>query len=154
MNFKLSDILIALIFAGLIIGTFLQTQIKNEALINMLLFGLLTLKLLFAKHSFKTSIPFYILLGTMVYINIFELTNIIIFKISPEKSNSGFIDINGERHATMQMNWLWGVFSGLILSPLTIVLYHKKIQRNKILEISLTTIFIVLTAIIYIKKKL
>jgi hypothetical protein len=150
MNYKLSDTLIGLLFAGLIIGTgFMQTQLKNEAQICMLLFGALTLGSLVAKKPFKTSIPFYILLGTMLYINIFILTNYTVNRISPD--DGWFVDNDGERHRVMQMNWIWGVLTGLVLSPLTIVLYHKKIKRNKLLEISLTSIFIILTAIIYTK---
>jgi len=153
MNYKFSDILIGLLFAGLIIGTgFMQIQLKNMPQIYMLLFGLLTLGSLFAKQTFKTSIPFYILLGTMLYINIFILTNLIVNAISPD--DGWFVGTNGERHRVMQMNWIWGVLAGIFLSPLTIFMYHKKIQRNKILEISLTTIFIVLTSIIYIKYEI
>ena len=150
MNYKLSDILIGLLFTGLIIGTgFMQTQLKNEPQIYMLLFGLLTLGSLFAKQPFKTSIPFYLLLGTMLYINIFILTNQIVNIISPD--HGYVVDSNWERHRVMQMNWIWGVLAGIVLAPLTIILYHKKTQRNKALEISFTAIFTILTAIIYIK---
>jgi len=153
MNYKLSDLFVGLIFAGLIIGTgFMQTQLKNEPQIYMLLFGFLTLGCLFAKQPFKTSIPFFILLGSMLYINIFILTTLIVNTFSPD--DGWFIDGNGERHRVMQMNWIWGVLFGLIFSPLTIILYHKKIHRNKVLEIILTTIFIVVTAIIYIKYEI
>jgi hypothetical protein len=153
MNYKLSDILIGLVFTGLIIGTgFMQTQLKNEPQIYMLLFGLLTLGSLFAKQTFKTSIPFYLLLGTMLYINIFILTNQIVNIISPD--HGYVVDSNWERHRVMQMNWIWAVLTGLVLSPLTIILYHKKIQRNKALEISFTTAFIISTAIIYIKHEI
>src|SRR5690554_4452737 len=147
MKYKFYDILTGLFFTGLIIGTgFMQTQLKNEPQIYMLLFGLLTLGSLFAKQPFKTSIPFYILLGTMLYINIFILTNFIVNTISPD--DGWFVDNNGERHRVMQMNWIWGVLVGLVLSPLTIFIYHKIIKRNKVLEVSLTTVFIILTAII------
>ena len=153
MNYKTSDILIGLLFAGLIIGTgFMLTQLKNEPLIYMLLFGLLALGALFAKNTFNTSIPFYILLGTMFHINIFILTNHIVNIISPD--DGWIVDTNGEKHWLMQMNWIWGILVGLVLSPLTIALYHKKVKRNKILEISLTTVFIILTAIIYIKHEI
>ena len=153
MNYKLSDLFVGLIFAGLIFGTgFMQTQLKNEPQINMLLFGFLILGSLFAKQPSKISIPFYILLGLMFYINIFIMTNLIVNKINPD--DGWFDDSNGERHRVMQMNWVWGVLLGFIFSPLTIVLYHKKIHRNKVLEILLTTIFIVVTAIIYIKHKI
>jgi hypothetical protein len=153
MNLKLSDILIGILFVGLIIGTgFMQTQLKNELQIYMLLFGLLTLGSLYAKHPLKTSIPFYILLGIMLYINIFILTNQIVNIIRPD--DGWVIDNDGERHRVMQMNWVWVALAGLVLSPLTIILYHKKIKRSKVLEISLTTIFIILTALIYIKHEI
>ena len=153
MSYKLSDILIGLIFAGLIIGTsYIQTELKNTPQVFMLLFGLFTLSSFFAKQPFKTSIPFYFLLGKLIYINIFQLTNLIVNSINPE--NGWIVDNNCERYRVMQTNWIWGILAGFILSPLTIVLYHKKITRNKVLEISLTTIYIILTAIIYIKHEL
>jgi hypothetical protein len=153
MGIKLNDILIGFIFVGLTIGTgFVQTQLKNEPQIYMLLFGLLTLGSLFATHPFKTSISFYILLGMMLFINIFILTNQIVNIINPD---DGMVKDNiGERNSVMQMNWVWSILAGLVLSPLIIVQYHKKIKRNKILEISLTTIFLILTAIVYIKHEM
>jgi hypothetical protein len=85
----------------------------------------------------------------MLYINIFILTNQIVNIISPD--HGYVVDSNWERHRVMQMNWIWGFLAGIVLAPLTIILYHKKIQRNKALEISFTAIFTILTAIIYIK---
>lgn len=153
MNFKFSDILIGLVFSGLIVGTgFMQTDLKNKPQVYMLLFGLLTLGSLFAKQPLKTSIPFYILLGTMLYINIFILTNLVVNATSPD--DGWVLDSNGTRRRVMQMNWIWAVLAGLVLSPLTIILYHKKTQRNKALEILFTTVFIILSAIIYIKYEI
>jgi len=130
----------------------MQTALKQEPQVYMLLFGLLTLGSLFAKQPFKTSIPFYILLGTMLFINIFILTGLIMDILSPDDGR--FVDTNGEKHHVMQLDWVWGVLAALVLAPLTLMLYHKKIQRNKALEISLTTIFIIVTAIIYIRYEL
>lgn len=151
MNIKLSEILIGLFFAGLIIGTgFMQTQLKNESQIYMMLFGILTLVSLLAEKSLKTPIPFYIFFGILIFTNIFIVTNLIVNLINPYDGWS--VNTNGERVRVMQMNWIWGVLVGLVLSPLTIFLYNKK--RNKMLEISFTTIFIILTVIIYIKYEL
>ena len=153
MIYKLSDILIGLLFVGLIIGTgFMQTQLKNGPQIFMLLFGLFTLGSLFAKQPFKTPIPFYILLGVMLCINIFILTSLIVSTLMPD--NGWVVDNNGERHRVMSMSWMWGVLAGLVISPVVVFLYHRKIQRNKILEISLTTVFIISTAIIYITHEI
>lgn len=153
MSYKLSDILTGLLFAGLIIGTgFMQANLKNGPQVFMLLLGLFTLGSLFAKQPFKTPIPFYILFGVMLYINIFILTNLIVNTLIPD--DGWVVDNNGERYRVMSMNWMWGVLAGLVISPVAIFLYHRKIQRNKVLEISLTAIFIISTSIIYITHEI
>lgn len=88
----------------------------------------------------------------MLYINIFILTNLVVNATSPD--DGWVLDSNGTRRRVMQMNWIWAVLAGLVLSPLTIILYHKKTQRNKALEILFTTVFIILSAIIYIKYEI
>jgi len=130
----------------------MQTELKNKPQVFMLLFGGLTLGSLLLKKPFHTAIPFYVLLGTMLYINVFIITNQLITLMNPDEG--WFIDSNGERQRVMQMNWIWGVFTGLILSPLLVILYHKKINRNSLIEISMTTLFIISTAIIYIKHEM
>jgi hypothetical protein len=149
MNIKPADLLTGLFFAGLIIGTgVMQTQLKNGVQVYMLLFGVVTLASLVAKQPFKTSIPFYILLGAMLYVNSFIMTNVLVDILNPDDGQ--FVDTTtGERHRVMQMNWVWGVLAGFVLTPLALIIYHKS-QRNKVLEISLTAIFILVTAIIYI----
>ena len=153
MNLKLSHILTGLLFAGLIIGTgFMQTELKSTPQLFMLLFGLLTLGSLVAKQPFKTSILFYILLEVMLFISIFILTSLIVNTIMPD--DGWVVDDKGERYRVMEMNWMWGVLAGLVISPAVVFLYHRKIQRNKVLEISLTAIFIISTAIIYITHEI
>jgi len=153
MNFKFSDILIGLIFSALVVGTaILQNDFKNEPQVIMLIFGLMTLASFFAKQPFKTSVPFYILLGTMICINVFIVTNLLLNIISPD--NTRVVDKAAENHQFMNMNWIWGYFSGFLLSPLIVLLYHKRAKRNRFLEISLTAVFIVITLIIYLKNEL
>lgn len=130
----------------------MQTNLKNKPQVYMLLFGIFTLWTLYTKLPFKTSLLFYVLLGTMLYINIVIIANLLANMINP---NDGWhIDSGGTKHRIMQMNWIWGAAIGLILSPLSIIFYHKKVQRNKTLEIILTTIFILTTAFIYIRQEL
>jgi len=153
MNFKFSDIVIGIIFAGLIIGTaLLQNDLKNEPQITMFIFGIMTIASFFAKVPFKTSVPFYILLGTMIYINVFILTNLFVNIISPD--DGWVVDSTGQKHRVMQMNWIWGVLSGIVFASISILIYHKLIKRNRILEISLTTIFVIVTIVIFVKKEL
>lgn len=153
MNLKISDAFIGLVFIGLLIGTAtLLPSFKSKLHIPILAFGLMTLASLFVRKPFKTSVPFYIFLAAMVYINIFILTNLFVDAINPEVG--WIIDEKGERRRVMQMNWVWGVLSGLIISPLTILIYHKFVKRNRYLEISLTIIFIVMTTITFLIKAL
>ncbi len=151
MHFKLSNILIILLFTSLIIGTaFMQTKLRDDPQVYMLLFGLLTWVSLFAKRTFLTSIPFYILLGVMLYMNIFMQTYQLSNFINP---NDGWVvDSSGERQRVMQLNWVWCILAGLVLSPLIIILYHKKAQGNKVVEIAFVSVFVLVTAIIYFVK--
>lgn len=149
MNFKISDLIISITFICLLIGTnFMQTYLKNDPQIYMLLFGLITLTSFFAKNPFKTSIPFYILLSIIFFVNVNILTSIIVDIIYP---NDGWIiDENGEQFRVMAMNWIWGIIIGFITTPLFIILYHKKINRNSVLEIGFTILFMNSTTLIYI----
>lgn len=72
--------------------------------------------------------------------------------IDPE---DGWItDSNGEKQRVMQMNGIWGVFLGLLLSPILVTLYQRRIKRNTSLEIAFTTVFIIVTAVIYMKEEI
>ena len=153
MNFKISDVLLGLVFIGLIIGTgSMQSHLKEGPQIFILLFGLIALASLLVKPSFFTSIPFYILLGIMIFINALLLTNFFVNLANPHAG--WFTDNHGVKHRAMHMNWVWGVISGIISSILALFFYHKLIKRNRNLEISLITIFIVVTAIIYVKNEI
>lgn len=150
MNQKLSNTFSGLLFAALILGSgFIHGQLKSELTVFVLLFVLVILGSLVGKPPLKSSIPFYFFLGTLLFIHIFFLTNFIVSTIFP--MDGLVIDTNGEKQRVMQMNWVWGFIAGLVLSPLTVFLYHKKIKQNKVLEILLTTLFIILTVIINLK---
>ena len=153
MNYKLSYKIIAVLFAALLIGTgIMLTQLKNKPQVYLLLFGLLTLGSLIFTRPIKTSIPFYLLLGIMLYVNLFIVILLLVNVINP---NDGlFIDSNGETQYVMAMNWIWGAFIGAILAPFAIYQYHKKVSRNKVLEIGLTSAFVLLTAILYFSNEL
>lgn len=153
MKNQLSNLIIALLFFGLLIGMSLtQTHLKSMPQIIMFFFGIFTLASLSIKSSFISSIPFYVVLLVMFYINIYLLTHLIVDFIHPYQ---GWItNSDGTVDRRMNTNWIWGIFTSFILSPLAVIFYYKKIQRNKFLEMSLISIFIILTAIIYIKDEL
>lgn len=77
---------------------------------------------------------------------LYHITNMI------NPTDGWVVDSSGARQRVMQLNWVWGVFAGLILSPLIVILYHKKVQRNKMLEIAFVGVFVLVTAVFYFMK--
>ena len=153
MPFKFSDLVIALLFLGLVIGTaMMQGHLKNGPQLLMLVFGLVTVASLIARKHFKTPVFFYLFLGAMVFLNVFMLTTHLANVLNPE--SGWIIDSNGVRQRVMNMTWIWGVLSGLILTPLAILAYHRFVQRKPILEISLTVVFLVVTTIVYVQHEI
>lgn len=75
------------------------------------------------------------------------LTNSVIDILTPKR-----IVEEGDEvlYPVANMNWVWGVILGFILSPMTIILYHKTNSRNRLLEIGVTALFILSTTVIYI----
>ena len=153
MPFKFSDIVIGILFIGLIIGTaMMQGHLKNGPQIIMLVFGLMTLASLFARKHFKTPVLFYLLIGAMVFTNVFMLTTNLANVMNPD--SGWIIDSNGVRQRVMNMTWIWGVLSGLILTPFAIFAYHKFIEPKPVLEISITLVFLVVTTVIYVQNEI
>jgi hypothetical protein len=152
MNFKKSDILIGVLFICIIIGTaIMQTGLKEKPQWGMLLFALITLVFFFAKQNSIATILFYILFGTMLFINYFMLTNWSIGIINPDR---GYVIVDGIKRRVMDMTWIWAVLVGFFLAPLSLFFYHKIKKRNRQLEISMTVLFLLVTAFIYIKYEL
>lgn len=137
------NVIIGLIFAVLLIGTgIMQTHLKNEALIFMLIFGVLTFISFIIKQKSISTLLFYILTGAILYINYFMLTDLIIDLINP---NRGWVEFEGERHRVMDLSWIWGVIMGFIFSPLTLILYHRTKIRDRKIEIGATVVFLIIT---------
>ncbi len=152
MTARKSNTNIGLLFAVLLVGTgIMQTHLKNNPQLFMLIFGGLTLTSFITKQKIITTWLFYILIGTMLYINYFMLTNLIIDLINPDR---GWVEFEGDRHRVMDRSWIWSVILGIILTPLTIILYHRKKVRNRSIEIALTSLFLVITTAIYIVYEL
>lgn len=147
-----SDIIIKTIFLGLILAkVFIRPEIKSDAELFLLFLSLITLLSLLFRQPYTTSIVFYILLGIILFENIFFVVDMFVNTFTPDSGE--VIESNGTRHRVMQMNWVWGVLCSLSLTPLIIFFYYKKKQQYKLLEIGLTVIFIIETAINYLKNE-
>ena len=118
----------------------------------MLVFGLVTLASLIARKHFKTPVLFYLFLGAMVFINVFMLTTHLANVINPDIG--WIVDSNGVRQRVMNMTWIWGVLSGLILAPLAVLGYHKFVKRKPVMEISITVLFLLVTTVIYVQHEI
>jgi|GEM_PF-1492766 uncharacterized membrane-anchored protein len=125
MNYKLSDILIGLLFTGLIIGTgFMQTQLKNEPQIYFIIFSGLTALLLFTKAKVIPGILYKLLIGLMFYFMFFVFCMFIFDLIAPERA-TGYLE-DGRKVKFNDFTFLYAaVFIGLILSVFTVVIYTR-----------------------------
>ena len=149
MHQKFKPILIGLLFTILIIVNIIfQINLKNNIQLFIIIISFLILISQLTKRSAKISILFYILLGTLFYSNIFVISFYLIDLINPYDGLDTYN--NGEKFRVMQTNWIWSVLLGIILSPWAIFQYNKIKPRYRILEISLTLVFILSTTILYI----
>jgi len=124
MNYKLSDILIGLLFTGLIIGTgFMQTQLKNEPQIYFIIFSGLTALLLFTKAQVIPGILYKLLIGLMFYFMFFVFCMYIIDLIAPERA-TGYLE-DGRKIKFNDFTFLYAVYIGSILSVFTVVIYTR-----------------------------
>jgi len=128
-SINLKDIGIGIIFTILLIGMgYTQIGLKENPQKIMIGFGgiLLILKI-FKEEDFST-IMFYILIGILLYDVILMGIGYFVHNLNPD---AGWIEIDGEKRRVMNMNSIWGVLGGIILSPIIVRKYHKSVNRNK-----------------------
>ncbi len=148
MTKRYVNVIIGIVFAGLLIGTaVLQTHLKNKPQIFMLVLGVLTFSSFVFRKKLIATILFSIILGIMLYVNLFLLTNFIVDTVNPDKE---WGDLDEVRHRGMDMNWIWGVQAGIILSPLILFFYHISKLRSRMIETVVTALFVITTMVIYI----
>jgi len=75
------------------------------------------------------------------------LTNFIVDAISSKKE---WVEINGVMRRQMNMDWIWGVLVGIVLSPLMLIVYNKARPKHRIMEVVTTTMFLVITTVVYL----
>lgn len=135
-----------LLFIFLVLGTFtLQAHLKFSIQILTFSYAVITLGTLFIRRTKLTSILFYVLLGYVTFINIFILTTIILDVINP---NDGTVFIDGKVRRVMHTNWITGFVLALVISPILVWQYHKKIKRDKITEIVFNILYIIIAALV------
>ena len=146
--YKTKIILTGLVFVGLlIIFCSLLTHLKKAPQVFILAFSILTLISFYPGRNSISTILFTLLLGTMIFVAYCALTNLVLDIVDP---NRGWIEFEGQRRRVMDMSWIWGILVSGILTPLTLFIYHKYNFRNRIAEITLTSLFIISTTIIFI----
>lgn len=151
MKLKPAHIFTALFFASLCIGPhFLHEGLKTEPKVFLLALGLATIASYYSNGHVKTTVPFYLLLGITLYINIFVAANTWTNMVNHDDGWS--VMANGERGRVMQMNWVNGVLAGLVLSPIIVFIYHKLSGRNRELEIVFAAIFTIAAGIALITR--
>lgn len=127
----------------------MPVDVKEEIPLLMLLLGILTFATQTVGKPVKSRGAFYVLLGILLYTNLFQLTDILINNFHPDDGR--MVDNTGGRHRLMQLNGLWGVLIAAIATPLVLLLYHYKAARNKKLEMALTMAFILWAVVVYMR---
>lgn len=153
MNARIINILTGLFFAILLTLTgILQSDLKAMPQLVMIAFGIVTLvSFIFIPGSMLTTLLFYTVTGFMLYCAFFELSEYVVDFLYPER---GWIEHEGGKKRVMDMSWIWSVAVGFVLSPLTLVLYHRSKLRNPSLEMGVCALFLVMTVVIYIVLEL
>lgn len=142
------NVIIGIVFAGLLTGTaILQTHLKDKPQIFMLVLGILTFSSFVFRQNRIATILFSIILGVMLYVNLFLVTNFIVDILNTDKDLG---ELSEMRHRGMDMNWIWGVMVGIILSPLILIFYHINKLSNRMIETVTTVLFLTTTIVIYI----
>lgn len=146
---RIKDILLIILFLAMLVGTgMMQTHLKEKPQLGMMFLGAFTLVAFILKTKTVSTGLFYLLIGMLLFVNYFMITDWIIHFVNP---NRNWVVVNGIKHPTMDFSWIWGVIAGLILSPVTIVLYHKNNRRNQFIEIATTVLFLMVTISIYFR---
>lgn len=145
---RTSDLLSGIVFLLLVLVTASeQTEVKEEPQIFMLLLGAGTLLFLLIGLKPASTILFYILLGVLLYVNYYLLTVWILDTIDPEPK---WIEVDGERHHVIKTGEIFfALVAPFFFSMFTVVLYHKKMRRNHTLEVAMTALFLLVTAVVY-----
>lgn len=148
MRQKISITLIGLFFIILlIISGILQTHLKGMPQLLMMMFSTLALIAFFSPFNILSTTLFYIVLGILLYFFYFTSICWLINTISPHIT---YVDEQGHSYPTTDNRWMWSVFLGICLSPITLFIYHKYMHRNKTLEIITTAAYLITTIIIYL----
>ena len=149
-NNRFTNISTELLFIFMNFGTgFMLSNLKTDVLVIMLVLGFLALSSILVK-SFTTSIIFYLFLAMMIFINVIFIKNVVID--NPNTFDIWSIYTDTEKISDIPNNIVWGVLIGLVLSPVLVFFYHKKIHRNQYLEVAFTVIFIVVTLLLFISR--
>jgi hypothetical protein len=149
MKFKKADILSSLMFISLLIGAYIMLDgLKAFVYLWVLLFGGVTLVSLLLNKKTISTILFYLLIGLILLVTYLMLINLII----PMRDPNIIGAIAGKHDDKIYMDWRWGILFGFLLTFLTILLYHKSRQKNRVIEIAFAVLFIVIAFIRYIME--
>lgn len=148
MKFTATDWIMALLFAGLLVGNVLTQQvIKPEVQLISLACGLVAFASLFAKAPFKTRFPFITMLGTMTVVTLCLITVQLVSAFGSGSQASGdktpdlAIEIGGR-----------GLLAFLLLTFGFLALYENKIIKNKYIEAAFAAGFMLTTLFCFLLK--
>lgn len=127
----------AVLFILLIVTAALFGPFKENVQLVLLFVGIMAFTSLFARAQYKTSIPFYLLLLILFYIAYSYWVTLLADILIPKP----------EHPYHVSSGWIWGLLSALLLTPVSLRLYHRINRRNIMLEAALAASFIIVMAI-------
>lgn len=148
---KTSNLLVGTVFLILVIVTAMEqmTGVKEDPQRWMLLLGVLTLLSLLTGLKPVSTVLFYLLLGLLLYVNYYLLIVWMLDAVDPEPK---WIEVDGERHYLIKTGQIFfALVAPFFFSVMTVSLYHKKMRRNKALEVAMAALFLLATVGVYFK---
>lgn len=150
MKLKVKEkISIVVLIVLLISWGIIQTGLKSMPQIVLILFGLITFGLSYLNNKIVFRIPFYLVLGTILFTSLFRLIMKIMDIFLP---NRGLVEIDGELYGTNGDPYIFqeGIFALIITIGLLLFNLFKwktdiQLEKYFILAFTVLTFFIWMT---------
>lgn len=156
MNRHSEDVFIRILFLFIIVGwVFCQIHLKKMPQIILLILGVFSLIGLVKKANSQAGKVFVLLISILLFIGLFQAIECMEDIISPNGLRS-YIAENGIKHVihpTMDNSFLWTIPLSATLAFLLVRYYFKKGSRSNYLEILFSSLFILVTIVIYLKRE-
>ncbi len=125
----------------------LQSHLKGNPQVFLLVLSILTLLAFYSEYHKISTFLFYILLFVVLYMSYFVLIDWVMHQLDPPNKFE-------KRRPSMDLSGLVYGFFAIFPALISVILYHKTNQRNKILEKFFLFFYSVLTFLLFLINEL